>query len=85
MEAERRSQLSPLRASVREIEAHLAQLESERAANDVALGDPALYLHDMRDELMRQLARRADLAQSLAAAESRWIAACEALEEAERS
>jgi ATP-binding cassette subfamily F protein 3 len=85
MEAERRNQLSPLRASVREIEAHLAQLESERAANDAALADPALYLHDMRDELMQQLARRADLAQSLAAAESRWIAACEALEEAERS
>ena len=70
---------------MRELEAQIAQLESERAANDAALADPTLYLPDRRDELMRQLARRADLAQSLAAAESRWIAACEALEEAERS
>jgi ATP-binding cassette subfamily F protein 3 len=85
MEAERRNQLSPLRASVREIETQIARLEGERAANAAALADPALYLPDRRDELMRQLARRADLAQSLAAAESRWIAACEALEEAERS
>jgi ATP-binding cassette subfamily F protein 3 len=85
MEAERRNQLSPLRASVREIETQIARLEGERAANAAALADPALYLPERRDELMRQLARRADLAQSLAAAESRWIAACEALEEAERS
>jgi hypothetical protein len=85
VEAVRRNQLSPLRAAVRDLETEIAQLEGERGANDAALAEPALYLPDMRDELMRQLARRADLAQSLAAAEARWLAACEALEEAERS
>ncbi len=84
-EALRRNQLSPLRAAVRELEARIAQLESERGANDQALATAALYVPDMRDELMRQLARRVELARDLAAAESRWVAACEALEEAERS
>ena len=70
---------------MRDLETEIVQLESERGANEAALADPALYLPDRRDELMRQLARRAELAQSLAAAETRWIAACEALEEAERS
>ena len=84
-EAERRNQLSPLRAAVRELETQIAHLESERAVNDAALATPGLYLPDMRDELMRQLARRAELARDLAAVESRWVAACEALEEAERS
>jgi ATP-binding cassette subfamily F protein 3 len=85
LEAERRNQLSPLRAAVRDLEAQIAQLEQERGANDAALADGGLYLIDRRDELMRQLAKRSELTQSLAAAEARWIAACEALEEAERS
>jgi ATP-binding cassette subfamily F protein 3 len=85
LEAERRNQLSPLRAAVRDLEAQIAQLEQERGANDAALADGGLYLIDRRDELMRQLAKRSELTQSLAAAEARWVAACEALEEAERS
>jgi ATP-binding cassette subfamily F protein 3 len=84
MEAERRNQLSPFRAAVRELETQIAQFEHERGANDAALADPGLYQPERRDELKRQLAKRADLAQALAAAESRWIAACEALEQAER-
>jgi ATP-binding cassette subfamily F protein 3 len=85
LEAERRNQLSPLRAAVRDLEAQIVQLEQERGVNDAALADGGLYRIDMRDELMRQLAKRAELTQSLAAAEARWIAACEALEAAERS
>jgi ATP-binding cassette subfamily F protein 3 len=85
LEAERRNQLSPFRAAVRDLEAEIVQLEGERGSNDAALAEPALYLPERRDELMKHLARRAELAQSLAAAESRWVAACEALEQAERS
>jgi ATP-binding cassette subfamily F protein 3 len=85
LEAERRNLLSPLRAAVRAAETEIAQLEHERGANEAMLADAAIYQPERRDELMRQLARRAELAQALSAAESRWIAACEALEQAEQS
>jgi ATP-binding cassette subfamily F protein 3 len=83
LEAERRNQLSPLRAAVRDLETEIAQLERERGANDAILADAALYQPERRNELMQQLAKRAELAQALSAAESRWIVACEALERAE--
>ncbi len=85
VEALQRNRLSPLRAAVRDLETQIAQLESERDANEAALADPALYEPDRREELMRQLARRAEIARDLAAGEMDWVSACEALEQAERS
>jgi ATP-binding cassette subfamily F protein 3 len=84
-EALKRNQLSPFRAAVRDLESQIAQLASERSLNETALADPGLYAPEMRAELMHQIARRAELAQALSVAEARWISACEALEEAERS
>jgi ATP-binding cassette subfamily F protein 3 len=84
-EALKRNQLSPFRAAVRDLESQIAQLASERSFNETALADPGLYAPEMRAELMRQIAKRAELAQALSVAEARWISACEALEEAERS
>jgi ATP-binding cassette subfamily F protein 3 len=81
--AETRAQLAPLRRRAREAEALVERLGNERAALDAALAAPDTYSNGGARvaELGRQ---RAEVARRLAEAEAEWLAAHEAIEEAER-
>ncbi len=84
-EAERRNRLSPLRARVKAVEEQIEAYERTRRKTEERLADPALYGADAKDELLRQLQRRKDIARDLAAAETSWLEASEALEAALRA
>ena len=83
-EAERRNRLSPLRARVAAAEEQIETFERARRETEERLADPALYHGDAKDELLRQLQRRKDVARELAAAEASWLEASEVLEAALR-
>jgi len=83
-EAERRNQLSPLRAAVRTAEEDLTRLGQERLELERALADPTLYTAGSREELARILDRQRAVTRSVTDAETRWLQASEALEAAER-
>ena len=80
--AERRRELEPLRKRVREAEARIAALTKELAALETTLADPATYGSDGRGvtDLLR---RQGELRGTLATAEREWLAAAEALEDAD--
>ena len=82
MEAARRQQLAPLRATVTRADADIARLSAEIADLDKRLADPALYEHAARAELATLLEAQADRRRRLGAAEESWLAASEALEAA---
>jgi len=78
--AERRRALEPLRRQARTAEEEVHRLTQERARIDAALADPAVYGDPAR---LAALGReRAALTQRLDAAETRWLEAAQALEEA---
>ncbi|HEV8026449.1 MAG TPA: ABC-F family ATP-binding cassette domain-containing protein [Stellaceae bacterium] len=80
--ASRRDALAPLKHRLSAAEAELAKLAREKAALDGRLADPATY--GTRGPTLSELLRaQAEAAQSLAAAEARWLAAAEAVERAE--
>ncbi len=79
-EAERRRQLTPLKKRLVRAEESLAALESRRGKLQSELADESLYDDANRDRLKALLADQADLERELAAAESEWVAAGEALE-----
>jgi ATP-binding cassette, subfamily F, member 3 len=80
--AERREALAPLRRRLRDAEAELAKITREKAALDRRLADPATYAAEGA-AVAGLLRAQAEAAQSLAAAETRWLGAAEALEQAE--
>jgi len=80
--AERRAQLAPLRSKAREAEKAMAKLEAEREWLEATLADPALYADAA--EAARLARKRGELAAAIAQAETRWLAAAEALEAAEK-
>ncbi len=79
--ADRRELDKALKKEARDAEAELAKLTAERAAVDRAMFDPstadAKFAKLTMTELMK---RRADLTDRIEAAETRWMAASEALE-----
>jgi len=75
--AEARERTQPLRDAVKRAEAEIARLTAELRAIDQTLLTPA------RNGAGPLLKTRAELERTLAAAESRWLAASEALERAE--
>ena len=80
--AQRRRELEPLRKRVRAAEARIAALTKELAAIETALADPETYGSEGRSvaDLLRQ---QAELRGSLETAEREWLAAAEALEDAD--
>jgi ATP-binding cassette subfamily F protein 3 len=85
VEAARRQQLSPLRATVTRAEADIARLSADIAELDRRLADPGLYEHAARAELAKMLEAQADHRRRLSAAEEAWLSASEALEAATRA
>jgi ATP-binding cassette subfamily F protein 3 len=85
LEAARRQQLSPLRATVTRAENDIGRLSEEIARLDARLTDAALYEHAARAELATLLEAQADRRRRLAAAEETWLSASEALEAATRA
>jgi len=79
-EAERRRQLTPLKKRLARAEESLARLESRRGRLQSELADEDLYDDANRDRLKTLLAEQAELERELAAAESEWLEAGEALE-----
>jgi len=80
--AERRRGLEPLRNRVRDAEARVAALLKELAAIETTLADPATYATQGSDvpDLLR---REGELRATIAVAERDWLAAAEALEDAD--
>jgi ATP-binding cassette subfamily F protein 3 len=82
--AEARARNQALRNAVKQAEAEMSKLTAERSDIDRALFDPAGYQGRHKDRKVTDLMRlRADIEQKLAAAETRWMEAAEALEQAE--
>jgi ATP-binding cassette, subfamily F, member 3 len=85
-EAERRRVLQPLRKKLGEIEATLAELQTEKSALEQQLAHPNLYQDPQKKEYLKDLfMEQGRLAQALTEAEEAWLAATEALETAERT
>ncbi|PZN35256.1 MAG: ABC transporter ATP-binding protein, partial [Proteobacteria bacterium] len=84
-EAERRNRLSPLRARIAQAEQDIERLEHERARIEAALADPDVYAEGSAATLRELLAQQAENKKALTAAESAWLEASEALEQATRS
>ncbi|HEX2117449.1 MAG TPA: ABC-F family ATP-binding cassette domain-containing protein, partial [Alphaproteobacteria bacterium] len=82
--AEARARNQALRNAVKQAEAEMTRLASERSDIDRALFDPANYQGKHKDKKVTDLMKtRAEIEQKLAAAEARWMGAAEALEQAE--
>ncbi|MEK7819969.1 MAG: ABC transporter ATP-binding protein, partial [Pseudomonadota bacterium] len=80
--AETRVATKPLRESLRAAERRLEDLSKEKAALEAKLADPALYQTAPRDAAQLNI-RLADVARATAEAEATWLAAAEALENAD--
>ncbi len=80
--AEAREALAPLRRRARDAEARITKLNAERAAIEARLADPGLYEAGRTADLTAANMRLAAIARDLAAAETAWLEAEEALEQA---
>ncbi len=78
--AERRKELAPLRRQVHDAQKLVERLTSERRTVEIRLADPTTYAG--ADDVPVLVQRQAELTRRLAAAESAWLAAEEALERA---
>ena len=79
--AVRRRELEPLRRRLQSAEARLGSLGKEISAIETQLADPKTYGGDS-GKLTQLLRRQAELKAELGSAESDWLAAAEALEDA---
>jgi len=82
-EAERRQRLKPLSDAVRAAERECEKLRATQTALNAALADPVLYAGEAAARVTELTCEKADCDRRLAEAEDRWLAAMEALEEAE--
>ncbi|HTZ69459.1 MAG TPA: ABC-F family ATP-binding cassette domain-containing protein [Acetobacteraceae bacterium] len=78
--AEAREALAPLRKRAKEAEARIARLNAERAVIETKLADPGIYAPGRAAEVTDANMRMATIARELAAAETAWLEAEEALE-----
>lgn len=83
-EAERRQRLQPLRRDAERWEKTVMQLETQKAALEQQLTDPALYEVQNKDRLRALLNEQTRMIQELTAAEEQWLLANEILEQAGR-
>jgi len=79
---ERRQAIGSLRNALRMAERQLAEITARKEALDRRLADPALYANGGA-EIADLLREQASAAAALAEAEARWLAAAEAVEQAE--
>ena len=80
--AEARTQTAPLRRQARDAEARLARLAAERARIEARLADPALYAPGRGADVVAAQQALAQLARDTETAETAWLEAEAALEEA---
>ena len=80
-QAEERARLAPLRQAAHAAERELERLNKERATLAARLADGATYAL-AGDEIAALIRREAELKAAIEAAEHRWLAAAEALEQA---
>ena len=80
--AEARTQTAPLRRQVRDAEARLEKLAAERARIETLLADPALYAPGRGTEITQAQLRLAEIGRAHHAAETAWLEAEAALEDA---
>ncbi len=78
--AEQRARLKPLQNRVQKLDRELEKTAAALKDIEARLADEALYQDGQSNELQDTLARQAELRQSLAAIESEWMEAAEALE-----
>ena len=76
---------APLRRDLKALEQRLGALAEEQTSIESALADSAIYHEDERARLRELLARRAELDEEVATAESTWIEKQEQLEAMEDS
>ncbi|MBO6948605.1 MAG: ABC-F family ATP-binding cassette domain-containing protein [Rhodospirillales bacterium] len=77
--AEQRQATAALRKTVKNAETRMAKLEAEKTALETRLADPAVYNGSTRDLMDLQL-KHADIKEQIAAVETEWLEAQEALE-----
>jgi ATP-binding cassette subfamily F protein 3 len=78
-----RAETAPLRRAVRDAEASIAKLAAERAKIETQLADPAAYMPGAKViDIAAARARLAAISRETEAAETAWLAASEALEQA---
>ncbi len=82
-EAAQRQVLRPLKLAVERCEAELEKLHARQAELEAELADTALYSEQRKDDLQQRLVAKAVLDQEIEAAEEAWMAAAEALQEAQ--
>lgn len=80
LQAQARNRLSPLRAELRAIDAHLPQLLRQRTNIEQRLADPLLYQNMPVNEQLRLNREHAALAGQIDAQETRWLELSEALD-----
>ena len=80
--AEARQATAPLRRVAKDAEAAIVKLNAERAKLEARLADPALYETGRAADVTAANTRLAGIARELAAAETAWLEAEEALEQA---
>jgi ATP-binding cassette subfamily F protein 3 len=78
--AERRREIEPLRRRLKDAERAVADLNTRKAALDRQIADPATYAGGEVASLLRE---QAALGAALGEAEARWLAAAQAIEEAQ--
>ena len=81
--AEQRAKLAPLRQEVQRIEKRMKDLGEKKSAADAALADPALYTDAQRGRVAELTRQAGQFAQEIAQLEEAWLAAQDALEQAE--
>ena len=79
---EKRQATSPLRAKIKACERDMARLADEKATIEAAMAAPGFYDGDNADVMQATARKLAATTAALAAAESEWLAAEEALEAA---
>jgi ATP-binding cassette subfamily F protein 3 len=83
-EAERRRRLTPLKVALERWETTIIKLEAQRDTLQQLLADPAIYEDQHKDKLRTLLNEQTQVVKDLAAAETQWLKASEALDAAER-
>ena len=81
-EAERRKALQPLKKALDRSEVQIERLNQQKAKLEAELADTGLYAEQRKNELQQLLRDKAATDQQLEEAESAWMEAAEALEQA---
>ncbi|WP_455210308.1 ATP-binding cassette domain-containing protein [Kaarinaea lacus] len=81
--AEKRLQLQPLRNKVKQLEQTVAKLEQQKTDIDSRLAHPDMYNAENKAKLTDSLKEQSRIQKELTEAEEQWLAAMEALEQAE--